>query len=132
MNNRGEALQQLKRHEEALASYDRALSMPGQAHAFGGAAMAALNLCDWKRTAEIGAQMQPRIAAGEPISPWVLLGYSGDEALQRQCAAAVIRRRFPRLAAAAGGRRATAMTKSGWPISLRMWVIIRWRPRSCS
>jgi predicted O-linked N-acetylglucosamine transferase (SPINDLY family) len=95
LNNRGEALQQLKRHDEALASYDQALSAPGQAHAFGGAAMAALDLCDWKRTAEIGAQLQPRIAAGEPISPWVLLGYSGDEVLQRQCAGAVIHRRFP-------------------------------------
>jgi predicted O-linked N-acetylglucosamine transferase (SPINDLY family) len=95
LNNRGSALQQLKRHEEALASYDRALSVPGQPHAFGGAAMAALNLCDWSRTAEIGAQMPRRIAAGEAIPPWVLLSYSGDEMLQRQCAANVIRERFP-------------------------------------
>jgi predicted O-linked N-acetylglucosamine transferase (SPINDLY family) len=97
LNNRGEALQQLKRHEEALASFDRALAAPGSAPAFGGAAMAALSLCDWKRTAEIGAQMQKRIAAGEAIPPWALLGYSGDEDLQRQCAANVIGRRFPHL-----------------------------------
>ena len=97
LNNRGEALQQLKRHEEALASFDRALEAPGSAPAFGGAAMAALSLCDWKRTAEIGAQMEKRIAAGEPIPPWVLLGYSGDEELQRQCAANVIGRCFPHL-----------------------------------
>jgi predicted O-linked N-acetylglucosamine transferase (SPINDLY family) len=94
LNNRGEALQQLKRHEEALASFDRALSASGVAHAFGGAAMAALNLCDWKRTAEIGMQLQSRVAAGDPISPWLVLGYSGDEVLQRQCAAAAIHRRF--------------------------------------
>jgi protein O-GlcNAc transferase len=85
----------MKRHEEALASFDRALSLPGQPHAFGGAAMAALNLCDWSRTHEIGAQMARRIAAGEAIPPWVLLGYSGDEMLQRQCAANVIAERFP-------------------------------------
>ena len=97
LNNRGAALQQMKRHEEALAAFDRALSMPGQAHAFGGAAIAALNLCNWQRTAEIGAQMAPRIAAGEAISPWVLLSYSGDEALQRQCAANVIAERFAHL-----------------------------------
>ncbi|MEO8300767.1 MAG: tetratricopeptide repeat protein [Rhizomicrobium sp.] len=96
-NNRGEALQQLKRHEEALASYDQALSASGDVQAFGGAAMAALNLCDWTRTADIGAQMERRILAGETISPWVLLGYSGDETLQRHCAANVIRRRFPKL-----------------------------------
>jgi protein O-GlcNAc transferase len=97
LNNRGSALQQMKRHDEALASYDRALSAPGQPHAFGGAAMAALNLCDWSRTAEIGAQMERRICDGGAIPPWVLLGYSGDEALQRQCAANVIATRFPHL-----------------------------------
>ena len=94
LNNRGTALQQLKRHDEALASYDRALLSPGQVLAFGGGAMAALNLSDWKRSAEIGAQMANRIAAGEPIAPWVLLGYSGDESLQRQCAANAIAARF--------------------------------------
>jgi len=94
-NNRGEALQQLKRHDEALAAFDRA--MPAQPQAFAGAAMAALDLCDWKRTADIGAQMQKRIEAGEPIPPWELLGYSGDEKLQRQCAANVIAARYPRL-----------------------------------
>ena len=94
-NNRGEALQQLKRYEEALASYDRALE--DQPHAFGGAAMAALNLCDWTRTAEFGSQMEKRITAREPIPPWVLLGYSGDEILQRQCAANAIAARFPDL-----------------------------------
>jgi len=92
LNNRGEALQQLKRHEEALASFDRAL--PGNPQAFGGAAMAALELCDWKRTAEIEAKIAERIAAGDAVLPWVLLGYSGDETLQRQCAANVIRERF--------------------------------------
>jgi protein O-GlcNAc transferase len=97
LNNRGSVLQQMKRHDEALASFDRALSLPGQPHAFGGAAMAALNLCDWRRVGEIGAQMERRIAAGEAIPPWVLLGYSGDEMLQRQCAANVMAERFARL-----------------------------------
>ncbi|MEY4965582.1 MAG: hypothetical protein RL274_1165 [Pseudomonadota bacterium] len=103
-SNRGGALQQLKRHEEALASFEQA---GGQPHAFGGAAMAALNLCDWKRTAIIGAQMPARIAAGEAVPPWVLLGYSGDEALQLQCARNVIQSRFAHfpLAMAKGGYR---------------------------
>jgi protein O-GlcNAc transferase len=95
LNNRGGALQQLKRHDEALASFDRASAAPGQPQAFGGAAMAALSLCAWTRTAAIGTQMAQRIAAGEPVPPWVLLGYSGDERLQRQCAANVIAARFP-------------------------------------
>ena len=93
-SNRGGALQQLKRHDEALDSFERAGAQP---HAFGGAAMAALNLCDWDRTARIGAQMPARIAAGEAVPPWVLLGYSGDEMLQLQCARNVIHTRFPHL-----------------------------------
>lgn len=96
-SNRGGALQQLKRHEEALESFERAGSQP---HAFGGAAMAALNLCDWDRTARIGSQMPARIAAGEAVPPWVLLGYSGDEMLQLQCARNVIQSRFAHLPSA--------------------------------
>ncbi len=93
LGNRGTALQQLKRYDEALASFDGA--GPSQPEAFGGAAMAALNLCDWTRTAAIGAQMEQRVRTGQPVPPWVLLGYSGDEALQRECARNVMRARFP-------------------------------------
>jgi predicted O-linked N-acetylglucosamine transferase (SPINDLY family) len=95
LNNRGSALQQLKRHEEALASFDKA----GSPEAFGGAAMAALNLCDWERVDRIAAEMERRIEAGEIVPPWVLLGYSGDERLQRRCAETAIARRFPHLPA---------------------------------
>jgi protein O-GlcNAc transferase len=83
-------LQQLKRYEEALASFDKA----GSPEAFGGAAMAALNLCDWDRADQITAEIEQRIGTGDAVPPWVLLGYSGDEALQRRCAANVIARRF--------------------------------------
>lgn len=93
LNNRGSALQQLKRYEEALTSFEQA----GSPQAFGGAAMAALNLCDWDRVDRIGAEMERRIQAGESVPPWVLLGYSADENLQRRCAADVIARRFPQL-----------------------------------
>jgi predicted O-linked N-acetylglucosamine transferase (SPINDLY family) len=91
LNNRGNALQSLKRHEEALASFDRA----GAPEAMIGAAMAALDLCDWARTEKIGQELERRIRGGEAVPPWTLLGYSEDENLQRQCAANVIRSRFP-------------------------------------
>ncbi|HEX4028257.1 MAG TPA: tetratricopeptide repeat protein [Rhizomicrobium sp.] len=93
LNNRGGALQQLKRYEEALDSFEKA----GSPEAFGGAAMAALNLCDWDRADRIAPEMEQRIRAGGIVPPWVLLGYSGDEALQRQCAANAIAKRFPYL-----------------------------------
>jgi protein O-GlcNAc transferase len=93
LNNRGNALQELKRHAEALASFDKA----GSPQAFTGAAIAALDLCDWARTEKIAPEMARRIRAGEAIPPWTLLGYSEDEDLQRHCAANVIAERFPRL-----------------------------------
>ena len=92
-NNRGNALQELKRHEEALASFDKC----GSPQAFTGAAIAALDLCDWARTEKIMPEMERRIRAGEAIPPWTLLGYSEDEDLQRRCAANVIAGRFPGL-----------------------------------
>jgi predicted O-linked N-acetylglucosamine transferase (SPINDLY family) len=77
-------------------SYDRARhagpAPPHRRRRHGG-----IRIFDWKRTAEIGARIEERLAAGDAISPWVLLGYSGDEALQRRCAAQVIRQRFPLL-----------------------------------
>ncbi|HEU0095024.1 MAG TPA: tetratricopeptide repeat protein, partial [Rhizomicrobium sp.] len=97
LNNRGSALQELKRHAEALDSFDAALEKPGQPHAFGGAAMAALNLCDWKRAEGIAAQIEQRVRAGEAIPPWTLTGYTGDERLLLECARNVIRLRFPSL-----------------------------------
>ena len=57
LNNRGNALQELKRHEEALASFDKA----GPPQAFTGAAIAALDLCDWARTGKIAPEMARRI-----------------------------------------------------------------------
>jgi len=90
-NNRGNALQSLKRHEEALASFDKC----GSPQAFAGAAIAALDLCDWARTEQIGREMERRIHAGDVVPPWTLLGYSENEALQLACAGNVIRSRFP-------------------------------------
>jgi predicted O-linked N-acetylglucosamine transferase (SPINDLY family) len=95
LNNRGSALQELKRHAEALASFDAALEKSGQPHAFGGAAMSALNLCDWNRAEDIASQIERRVHAGEAIPPWALTGYTGDERLLLECARNVIRLRFP-------------------------------------
>jgi len=94
-SNRAGTLQLLKRHAEALAGFVTAMALdPRNPTAFGGAAMAALNLCDFPRAARYAAEMPARVAAGQ-MQPWGLLGYSGGEALQRQCAAALIAARFP-------------------------------------
>ena len=94
-NNRGSVLQDMKRYAAALESFDRALALdPSQEQAFGGTAMAALNLCDFDRADEIGAQMEERIRAGAAIPPWTLLGYRDDPQLQRLCARNALARRF--------------------------------------
>jgi len=94
-SNRAGAYQMRKQHAQALADYEMALRLdPDNGIAFGGAAMAALNMCDWARAADYARQMPARVAAGQ-MQPWALLGYSGDEALQKRCAETAIALRFP-------------------------------------
>ncbi len=95
--NRGNALHELKRYEEALPSFERALTLrPDHRYAFGGLADCAIKLCDWPLRARIAAELPIRIVGGRSIvSPFVLLGYSEDLALQQQCARQFVEDRFP-------------------------------------
>ena len=96
-NNRGNALRELKRFDEALASYDRALAAkPDHAHAFSGAADCVMKLCDWDRRTRFAAEVDAHVAGKKSIiSPFVLLGYSSDPALQLQCARNYIENKVP-------------------------------------
>ncbi len=88
LNNRGNVLKKLRRLDEALASYDRALAAkPDQAHALSGAADCAMNLCDWDRRTKFAGELAAHVLGKKSsVSPFVFLGYSGDPALQLQCA----------------------------------------------
>jgi protein O-GlcNAc transferase len=93
--NRGVVLAELGRHEEAMANYERALALqPNLVPAAANRAYAALNLCDWRRVAEIAPDMA-RIA----VPPLTVLGYSDDKALQLEQARAVIRAEIPEMPA---------------------------------
>ena len=87
-NNRGGALKELKRLDEALASYDKALALkPDHAHAFSGIADCVNRICDWRRMKNVADDVIAHVAEERSIiSPFLLLGYSGDPALQLQCA----------------------------------------------
>ncbi len=90
--NRGVVLTALERFSEALESYDRALGLePGHAPAMSNRFMAALNLCDWARMAAMPIEQAVMLAP-----PLTFLGYSGDKALQRACAANAVRALAPR------------------------------------
>jgi predicted O-linked N-acetylglucosamine transferase (SPINDLY family) len=103
-SNRAGLLQRLERFGEALHGFETAMALdPNNPGAFDGAAMAALNLCDFPRAASFAAQMPARVAAGQ-VQPRTLLGYSGDAALQRHCAAMLVAARFPNLPAPLAGR----------------------------
>ena len=97
LHNRGQSLLYLNRLEEALASYEKARALnPDHLDALGGVADAALRLCDWRRTAKIAPDIVAAVQAGKAqIPPFVLLGYSGDPALQLHCAKNAIRDRIP-------------------------------------
>ena len=95
--NRGNALKEAKGFEEALVSYDRALALkPDHAHAFSGIADCVKKLCDWRRTTAFADDVISHISEKRSIiAPFLLLGYSGDPALQLQCARNYIENKFP-------------------------------------
>jgi predicted O-linked N-acetylglucosamine transferase (SPINDLY family) len=97
LSNRGNALRVLKRYDEALASYDRALAVQADhAHAFSGAADCVMRLCDWDRWAGLATNLRVHVSGKKSIvSPFVLLGYCGDPALQLQCARSFIENKIP-------------------------------------
>ena len=98
-NNRGNALMELKRLDEALASYDSALiAKADHTDAFNGAAICVTRLCDWRGRTRVAEDLSAHISGKKFISPFVLLAYSGDPALQLQCARNYIEHQVPPLA----------------------------------
>ena len=94
-HNRGGVQAHLKRPAAALADFERALALdPAQDHALTGAALAARNLCDFARGEQYRVQLVRHVEQGRLLAPWVLLGFCGDEALQRRAAEHAIAERF--------------------------------------
>ena len=95
--NRGNALRELNRLDEALASYDRALAVKADhAVAFSGAADCVMRLCDWDRWTRFTTDLYAHVSGKKSIvAPFVLLGCSGDPALQLQCAKNYIENKIP-------------------------------------
>jgi protein O-GlcNAc transferase len=96
-NNRGNVLRQLNRPAEALMSYERAWAADrNNLYALGNIAFLTLYLCDWVRAEKIEEALIDQIRAGSGVvSPFVLLGYSSDPALQLECAKTYSRDRLP-------------------------------------
>ena len=98
-NNRGLALKELRRFDDALENYDRALALkPDHAHAFSGIIDCVNKVCDWRRTTALADEVIAHVLEKKSIiSPFTLLGYSGDPALQLRCARNFIERKVPLL-----------------------------------
>lgn len=81
-------LSHLNRFGEALTRFEAALSSaPTHPYARSGIAAAALNLCDWTRMETLAVEMAADVTEGKSvISPFTLLGYGADDALQLRCA----------------------------------------------
>ena len=88
LSNRGNTLREIKRYEEALASYESALAVKSdENHAFSSIADCVNQLCDWRRKTDVADEVIAHVAEKKSIiSPFTLLGYSGDPLLQLQCA----------------------------------------------
>jgi protein O-GlcNAc transferase len=88
LHNLGNLLRERHRFVDALASYEHALNVkPDHPRALSGAADCALKLCDWDRRQLFAQQIKAHISAKKSmIDPFVFLGYSGDPALQLECA----------------------------------------------
>jgi predicted O-linked N-acetylglucosamine transferase (SPINDLY family) len=97
LNNRGNTLKDLARYEEAILDFEKALALkPDHRHAFGGLADAAQKICDWPRTTSIASELQRRLVEEKSIiPPLTLIGYTGDPALQLECAKITISHLVP-------------------------------------
>lgn len=105
-HNRGRALWALGRLAQAEESFARALELaPERQDSFDGLAQAALHLCNWARVEKIRPELERRIAAGEPLRPWLVLGFSGDPSLQLAAARSNIAARIPAFPALWRGER---------------------------
>src|ERR1700694_4407424 len=84
---RGAAHARLKRHDDAIADFERAWSLdPDNIAAFDGLAICAIEACNWSRTTNLLHDMEARIAKGNMVQPFTLLGYCDDPSLHLACA----------------------------------------------
>jgi protein O-GlcNAc transferase len=96
LNNRGNVLRGLKRFDEAMASYERAMTLePNHRYALNGLAACSRRTCDWTRHDMLVRDVCRNVREQKSIVlPFILLGYSEDEALQLSCAKNYIRNRI--------------------------------------
>jgi len=88
LNGRAGTLSKLKRFPEALAAYGQLHAADRQnPYALGGAAVAAMQMCDWGTVEKLRPAVEAGVARGTAIvPPFQFLGFSGDPALQLRCA----------------------------------------------
>jgi predicted O-linked N-acetylglucosamine transferase (SPINDLY family) len=95
--NRGNVFSELKRFDEALVSQEKALAIKlDHPYAFSALADSALKSCDWARTAELEGELRAHVTQRKSIiTPFTLLGYWSDSALQLKCASNFIQDKIP-------------------------------------
>ena len=86
--NRGDALTELTRYEEALESYDRGLELQPDRHfAFGDRLHTRMKICEWSKLGGELAELHGKLGRGEKASsPFGILSQSGSRAIQRKVA----------------------------------------------
>jgi protein O-GlcNAc transferase len=88
LNGRAGTLGKLKRFPESLAAYGALRAAePQNPYALGGMLIAAMQMCDWAMIEKLRPAVEAGVARGTAmVPPFLFLGFSGDPALQLQCA----------------------------------------------
>ena len=97
--NRGMALLELKRHDEALASYNKAVELkPGIDFLIGYRLHTKLFVCDWRNLNQEIQELRLQIEKSKTASnPFILLGLVDSAPLQRKCAEIFTKEKFSSL-----------------------------------
>ena len=92
-SNRGNALNSLKRHEGALASYERSVAVkPEIDFILGDIVHTQMKICNWTNLGQRRRILEEKILAGASVtSPFILLGLCDSPELQRRCAEIYVR-----------------------------------------
>jgi predicted O-linked N-acetylglucosamine transferase (SPINDLY family) len=96
-SNKGTALQELKRYDEAMAHYDQALNLKEDIDwLYGALVHAKMNICSWSGVADSCKNIVKKVLAIEKVTvPFALLALNDDASLHKKSAEIYVQDKYP-------------------------------------